>query len=438
MKRQTSLLSLILLCCCLSACSLLPDWMGDSEAPPLPGDRISLTAARAAIMADEALADQPITLPQMPTNASWPQALGNATGVSGNLKLSSTPAIRYTLSPGDGTAFEAGLIPHPIIGGNKIFAMDGAGIISAYDAENPDRELWSSDLLHHDEDSSAQIGGGLAWARNRLFATGAEGRFVALDSDTGALLWKKSLKLPLRTPPRVSGDKIFLLTADNRLLALHQSDGSPLWSHQGIHDITVTLHAAVPAIRNRIVLVIYSTGEIMALDQESGQSLWSDQLHVSTRSDTLQTQSHVSPVMAQGLSFLSGSERIAAYETTSGRRVWEREVPVKQAPWLAGNSLFLQTTQQQIVAMRGTDGGIHWTTMLAEEEDGRPIHWHGPVIAGDILWMAGSHGALLGINPQTGEIAQKIRIPSGVMTRPVIANSRMHLLTQDAEVIILE
>lgn len=418
---------------------MLPDWLGESEDPPLPGERIALKAARSELSVDEALADTAIPLPSMPVNASWPQSLGNATGVSGNLALNASISRRFSITPGEGAPFDAPLLPAPIVAAKVIYSMDGESHISAHQLhENGATLLWQSNVLVKEDDATPQIGGGLAWSRGRLFVTGTEGRFVALDSRDGSPLWQKNLLLPLRTPPRLYGNKILLLTADNQLLCLQQSNGSLLWSHQGISDITVPLHAAVPAVRDGVVLVTYSTGEVVALDQQNGQVLWSDQVRISSDENDVKSRSHVSPIMASGLSFLGSSERLAAYETSSGRRVWEREVPVKRAPWLAGNTLFLITPQSQIVAIRGTDGGIHWIRELPAEDDGDVLLWNGPIVAGGRVWMVADNGWLLSLDPQTGRDAKITDITSGVMAPPVIADNKMLLLTQESELLVFE
>ena len=52
----------------LAGCSALPDWFGDSEAPPLPGERISILALEQSLEPDEGIADVTVRLPAATRN----------------------------------------------------------------------------------------------------------------------------------------------------------------------------------------------------------------------------------------------------------------------------------------------------------------------------------------------------------------------------------
>ena len=415
----------------LGGCSMMPDWFGEEEEVPLAGERISLGRFQRTLIADEALRDEDILAPVMPVNAAWPQAHGNVTGVSGNLAMQSAPHVAESASVGDGNAFTSTLIPAPILAGSLIFAIDGHGVISAHDINAIDTKVWSSTALQpQEDDEDALIGGGLGYSQGMVFAVGNEGVVAALNAQTGELLWRRELLLPLRSPPRITPYAVLVLTADNQLLALDRNNGELQWSHQGINEITLPLHSTVPALRDGVIVTSYSSGELVALDHEKGAPLWSDTLLVNESGDSSRAFRHISPVMATGLTIASSSESIGAFETATGRRLWDREVGVKDVPWLSGNTLFFITPDDQLVAMRGIDGGIHWVKPLPQPVD-EPVLWHGPVVADGALWVVGSNGTLFKLSVKDGSGLDTIDIPDGVMTAPIIANQQMYLISAD-------
>lgn len=417
----------------LTACS---DWLGDKEEPPLPGERISLQSATEALKADAGLEEEKIMIPPMPANAAWPQALGNATGVSGNLAFSEHPQVVESVAVGEGAKFVSPLLPVPVVADGMVFAMDGAGVISAHHADELGKIYWQSRLIARgEEDENALLGGGLAWAGNTLFAVSDEGAVAALNATDGSKRWVKELKLPLRSAPRVAGKLLLVLTADNQLLALRQSSGEMVWSHRGISEIAGKLHTAPPAVRDGTVLVSYSSGEIVALELENGNPLWNDNLAGSGPSSAdPATFSTVSPVMANGLSFTGSSAVLAAFESDTGRRLWDRKIASFAAPWLAGNYLFTLTPEAQVAAVRGMDGVIAWVQELPGNKTAKhPPQWYGPLAAGNRVWVVNNQGQLLALNPQTGKIAQEIEVPEGILAAPVIAGETMYLLSQDAK-----
>ena len=56
--------------CILSSCD---SWMGEKEAPPLPGQRISVLTQPTSVEADIEAANLTITLPRPYSNKEWPQ-----------------------------------------------------------------------------------------------------------------------------------------------------------------------------------------------------------------------------------------------------------------------------------------------------------------------------------------------------------------------------
>ena len=430
-------LSRVLLALCLLAladCSYLPDWMGDDEPPPMAGERVDLTAQTGPLKADPAAKDDRILLPSLPVNNAWPQALGNATAVIGNLVFTDKPREQNSASVADGDDFEGPYIPSPVVAEEAVFALDGTGHISAQAVKDIDHQNWRSDaLVTKDEDPL--IGGGLAYADGTLYAVNQKGSVRALNAKTGALRWKQELKLPVRSAPRVNGDMLFLLTADNQLLALSTATGELRWNHQGIGEVSNMLQDAQPAVRDGLVLVPYSSGEFVALDAASGNQLWSETLQNYKPGADTTLATAASPLMAQGLSIVAANDTLAALDTETGRRVWERELTLRQAPWLSGNTLFLFTTHSQLVALRGTDGVINWVRDLPARSEGTKgdyVFWQGPFVANGKVWMSNDQGKLRAFNPQNGEDAGTFDLPETRFASPVLVGGKLYLLGADA------
>jgi outer membrane protein assembly factor BamB len=321
-----------------------------------------------------------------------------------------------------------------------VFAMDGAGHISAHHQTELQKIYWKSALLaqDEDEDEGTLLGGGLAWANGAIFAANDQGVVAALSGSDGKKRWLKELGLPLRSPPRVAGRYVLILTADNQLLCLMQSSGEMVWSHRGMSEMAGKLHDAPPVVRDGMVMVSYSSGETVALDLATGNPLWTENLAGSSQQVDANQFSATSPLMATGLSFAASSQSLTALESETGRRLWERRVPVQTAPWLAGNYLFLQTPEAELLAIRGIDGMIPWITSLKAGADAQEINWYGPVVAAGRIWLSHDNGKLIAFNAKTGEEQLEVEIPSGVMTSPVIAEKAMYLIDSDANLHLLK
>ena len=61
------------------------------------------------------------------------------------------------------------------------------------------------------------------------------------------------------------------------------------------------------------------------------------------------------------------------------------------------------------------------------------IVWAGPVLAGDRLIIAGSHGEALAVSPYTGEVIGWIPVGKGVKIPPLVAQNTIYFLTEGGQ-----
>jgi len=432
MKASLRLAALLALTV-ISACNHLPDWMGNEEDETiLPGERIALKRSAPLFEAEVPAEEMNIQLPEAYQNDSWNQALGAASGVSDQLAL--TQPLEHSISTGigDGNSFSSEIIPAPVIDENRVFAMDGRGVVSAHNAETLEL-LWKSDIVETSESDDKLLGGGMAVASNIVYVANDEGTIAALGTQDGRLYWKQDLKVPLRSSPRVIGKTLLIQTADNQLMALNRRDGQSRWIHQGLNDQASELQSTEPAAGGDMVLATYSSGEVTALSLKDGSELWNDMLAGSAQTALQEDRfGALSALMTPRVSFAGSPKSFTAYVTTNGRRIWERRIPLKAVPWLAGTTLYMLTTDNQLLAVNGSNGKVDWVQNLAKEEDGKTIIWQHPIVASGAVWMVSDTGVLQGYNALTGEPGTALSIPDGVIAAPVIAGGRLYLVDESA------
>ncbi len=415
-------------------------FLGSDEAPPLPGERLSILVYEQALEPDPVTADQKILLPAPTINPDWPQPGGYPNHAMHHTKISGDIQEVWSVSIGAGSDSEERLIAQPIVAEGRVYTMDAESEIAAFDSANGD-EIWSVETTPDDEDDG-HVGGGLAFDSGRLFATTGFAEVLSLDAKTGRVLWRRNFEAPFRTGPTVWGGRVFALTLTNKLFALNGSTGETLWSHSGIEELTSFLGGASPAVDSGVVITPYSSGELVALKVENGQVLWTDSLTGNRRSRSTTTLSSIRgrPVIDRGIVIaISNSGQIAAINLRTGRRIWDRAIGGIESPWVAGDYIFFLTNDSELVAMTRRTGLVHWVRALPQWEDreektGRII-WTGPILASDRLIIAGSSGQALSISPYTGKLLGKVKMPDGVTIGPVVAGDSIYFLSDDADLV---
>jgi len=435
-----ALLALVAIGGCDTISDTMDRWQGKGPQPPLPGTRISVLENDRSLSADEDLAGQPILLPQPTPNAAWPQAGGYANHAMYHIQVADAVNRAWSADIGAGADDEERLNATPVVADGKVFTIDAHSRVSAFAAKDGDL-VWDVELEPEDDDD-AHIGGGLAYEAGMLFVTTGFAEAIALDANTGKLVWRKNLGAPMRAAPTARGGRLFVVTMNNQLFALNAKTGETLWQHRGLPQIASVLGGASPAVDKGVVVVPYTSGELIALKVENGRVLWQDALTAARRTDVLSNLAGIRghPVIDRDLVIaISNGAVMTAIDIRTGQRIWTNEIAGIETPWVAGDYIFVLTTDSELAAVSRKTGKVHWVRGLPRFEDPEdkedPIVWTGPVLAGDRLIVAGSSEEALAISPYNGRLLGVVEMPDGVTVAPVVANGSVYFLANGAELV---
>ena len=101
-----------------------------------------------------------------------------------------------------------------------------------------------------------------------------------------------------------------------------------------------------------------------------------------------------------------------------------------QAPWVAGDTVFVVDTAGQLLALNRRDGQTLWTVKLPDSNI-----WSGPTLAGGNLWAVSTKGTLVGVDAATGRVTARRASASPAFIPPIVAQGRMFVLTDNARLI---
>ncbi|WP_239988745.1 outer membrane protein assembly factor BamB family protein [Paramagnetospirillum kuznetsovii] len=421
----------------LSACD---SWLGENKPPPLPGKRISILAREKIAEPEISGPVGKIVLPPPEDNDDWPQAGGYSNHAMHHTVVADSLRQAWSSSIGDGSGKRRKLLAQPIMAEGKLFAVDSSSEVSAFDAGTGKR-LWKVDITPKDT-SDSYTSGGLAYEDGQVFVATGFAQVVALDARTGKIDWRQSVSGPMRGAPTVRGGRVFAVTVDNQTHALAAEDGSLLWTHSGISEVTGLLAGNSPAVDGNVVVVPYTSGELFALKVENGGVIWQDSLITIRRTENVGALMDIRgrPVIDRGRVYAIGNgDLMVCLDLRTGRRLWEKEIGGVQSPWIGGDYLFLITNNNEVVALEAKTGRINWVTQMQswqkpKDKEGR-ILWSGPVLASDRLIVGSSDGKLVSLSPYSGDMLGWEEAPDGVSISPIVANGTLYFLTDDADLV---
>ncbi len=422
----------------LSGCGVF----GGKGKPTTPtvGNRIPiLSRVESGAKVDPALAGVAVVLPPASSNPEWPQAGGTANKSYGHLALPAAPLRGWSASIA-GSSSKHRLAAAPVIGGGQLFAMGTDGMVHAFDAATG-AARWTQSFKISGDGSSSVFGGGASFDSNKVYITTGVGEVAALDAATGKQLWKAKPAGPLRGSPTIAFGLVFVMTQDNQIHALNSEDGTNGWNQSASSGQTGVFGVGAPAAGQGTVVAGFSTGELVAYRYENGRQLWADALARTSLSTTVGvlTDIDADPIIDRGRVYALGQGgRMAAYELTSGQRIWELNLAGISTPAIAGDWIFTLTDDAKLLCIARTTGKVRWMTQLArfknETKRKNAIYWTGPVLAGDRLWFANSNGQVYSAASGDGSIALLAELKSPVTLAPVVANGTLYVLDDSGKI----
>jgi outer membrane protein assembly factor BamB len=427
----------------------------------IQGERIPIILADQELVPDPVLASIKMELPPPKMNTEWTVPGGSPNNVNGNLMASGPLSRIWAVSAGKGSDGKSRLTAPPIVAGGLVFVLDSQAHVFAFNAETGE-DVWNTSLIPPENQASLLqvlnpfgsarslsmskgFGGGLAYDNGRLYAATGYGKVVALDAKSGNELWMAPILVPVHSAPVVVDGRLYVVRQDNQTIALNADNGQVLWDHRGTVESAAILGSASVAVAGDTVVVPYSSGELFALRAQNGQPAWTDTLTRNGNVTALTVINDIAgrPVIDRNLVFaISHSGTLAAINFRSGSRAWTRNIGGIQTPLVAGEYVFVVSTEGQVVCMQRADGRVRWSTKLDaydNPEDRRdPIVWSGPVLISNFLVLVSSYGKAALLSPYTGQKLGETEMPGGTFISPVVANGIMYVLTDEAQLVALK
>jgi len=406
---------------------------GKGPSTPVLGQRIAVLTGEGDVTVDPATASLPMTLPAATVNTDWTQSGGNPTKSMGQLALGNALSRAFSVQAGRGSSLTARLGAAPIISNGHVYTIDTLGVVRAFDTRNG-AQLWASQTPTERGNTASIYGGGIAYDQGRIYATNGLGYVAALDERNGGIIWKVRPAGPLRGAPTVALGAVFVMTQDNQIYALKETDGSTNWSQAASLEVAGVFGSASPAVGQGTVVAGFSSGELNAYRYENGRQVWQDALQRTSIRTSVSSLSDIDadPVIDSGQVIAVGQGgRMVALDILTGQRQWELNIAGISTPWVAGDWIFVVTDEAKLICVYRQNGHIRWINQLPQfvkpKSKKGEIDYSGPVLAGGRLIVTGSNGSLIYVDPTTGSFQGQTSIGAPVSLSPVVANNTLYI-----------
>lgn len=216
-------------------------------------------------------------------------------------------------------------------------------------------------------------------------------------------MWKRKAPALLEFPPVISGDTLYQLADNGRLLAIDKETGKRRWRKQ-----VGTLAASSPAIVDGSLYVTLletgrgagrKRGRIVALRARDGKIRWSRRLP---------SRSESSPMVHRGRVFFGSEDgTVYALRTSGGKTVWTYRAAgaVKGSPTYADGKLYFGDYGGHVQAVRASDGERLW-----DNDDARALlrggeYYATAAVAFGRVYIGSTDGRMYSFSSRDGKLA---------------------------------
>ncbi|MCB9623390.1 MAG: PQQ-binding-like beta-propeller repeat protein [Sandaracinus sp.] len=318
----------------------------------------------------------------------------------------------------------------------RVFVGSSQGMFFAFDG-NDGRELF-----RYDPEAGVEAEAVVDEAWGDVYLASDDGRIHALSGRTGEARWKAPVGGSVRQTPRLGEDALYVVTEEDRVVAMSRENGEVLWSYQREVDVELAIsgHAGLTVSEDgRVLYTAFTDGTIVALDATDGSLKWERPTVLDDEApdegDAVRFyDADVTPIevgeVVYAASFRTG---LYALERSSGTVLWREPLAGVVALTAHDNKLLVSSSVYGVVALDRETREVRWRRPLERGAPGQSV-----VTAGGHVLVAESTGSLLVLELRTGREVGRLDAGRGFGARPSIAGRYGWILSNGGQLFAFE
>ena len=391
-----------------------------------------MTSHKDQTFAAKKFANKTLSLPTAKHSQSWAQVGGGIQHALGHFSGDTNVNLAWEANIGPVADKGMKYISSPIFADNHLYVMNVAGEVSSIFSTG--EIIWTKKIIPASEETYS-IGGGIAYENKHIYVTSPMGEVLSLNAADGSIDWRKQFSSPFRGSPIVYNGKLFAVSIDNETIALDVKTGDMLWNHQGLGEMTNIMGGSAPVIAEDMVLVPHSSGELCAYWMDNGELMWTADISQLTAGNQFGSLSDIVALpIVKGDHVVTSNHmnKLSVLDLESGLDVWSVPFGTSQTPVIAGDIIFVISSQAKLYALSKSSGKLYWQSDLQpyenKDDTSKRLVWYGPLLIDNQLVLSNSLGKLAIFDPMTGRFQKDIQLSDRISQGPIYVNETFYFV----------
>lgn len=315
-----------------------------------------------------------ITSPQLDVTHRWVRQLGKGSGKQ-YLKLAA------------------------YVDGERVFAASHAGLVEAL-ASNDGSRLWQVEV-------GSVINAGPGDGDN-LLLFGGDAEVIALNKGDGQIVWRTPVSSEVLSIPQRQANVVVAHCVDGNVVALDANSGKLLWQHRESVPTLSLRGSSDPYLLSDAALIGTANGKVIALSLRDGSLIWDTVIAEARGRTELERMVDVDAelAVADGVVYASSYQgSLAAIALATGQMLWNRDIASSSGITLDREYLYVTDINGDIWSLSRRTGGTMWKQNILHQRS-----LSAPVQQGNYLIVGDFDGYLHWLDKQDGTLVARKRI----------------------------
>ncbi|MCY1399252.1 Outer membrane protein assembly factor BamB [compost metagenome] len=332
---------------------------------------------------------------------------------------------QWSRSVGDGQGDLYNLL-EPAVDGSVIYAASAEGRVMAIQRESGD-VLWKQDL-------DLPVSGGVGVGHGMVLIGTLRGDVIALDETSGEQKWRTRVTSEVLSAPATDGDVVVVQTQDDKLIAFDAASGNRRWIYESSVPVLTLRGTGAPLIAGRLALAGLASGKVIAVDVQRGLPVWEQRVAVPQGRSELERVVDIDGglTLVDNILYVASYQgRAAALDVSTGRVLWQREASSYAGVAEGFGNVYVSEASGTVEGLDSRGASSLWRNeSLARRQLSAPAILSSNVVVGDV------EGYVHLLSQVDGRFVGREKVDGdGVRVRPLVVGNWMYVFGNSGDLV---
>ncbi len=316
----------------------------------------------------------------------------------------------------------------PAYGADGVYAASRSG--SVFKLNPADGSiLWRRDL---EADIFSGVGVGVGVGESVAAVALDNGTVVALDADSGEVLWESPLNRQISAIPVVGKGRVIARTASGRVAGLDAGDGAVVWSFERAAPGLSVHGDSPPVISGDAVLAGMANGKLVANNVVSGREYWETEVSFARGRNELErlSDSDTAPLVSATTVYTATYQgNVAALRLQNAAVKWKAKISSRLPMSLGGGRLLVTSELGEVVAIDAESGDILWN-----RESFRGHGMSRPLVVRERVVVGDARGNIHSLDLDNGALLETRKAVNGAVVALIPGRNQFAVFSSEGDI----